>query len=131
MFTLYKFIDWLFPQEQIRESVPNLVIRAATIADAEAIMRLRKAADKDRRNRNPPLDPYGGQYPTVEQEIEDIVKFGESGLFLVAEVGKEIIGTAFVFEMHATVGDYRLRLVVDRKWRRKGIGTALASYIVA
>lgn len=112
------------------ERAANLVVRAAREDDAESIARLRKLADKERKNRNPPLDPYGGDYPTFQQQTEAIRDFSRNGVFLVAEIEHEIVGIVFAFEMNKGRGDYRLKVVVSRNWRNKGIGAALVSQVL-
>lgn len=124
---LDRLIDLLLLRRKKRVVVQKLVTHAATEFDAEAIMKLRKEIDKDRANRNPPLDPYGGSYPTVEQQTEEIPRFRP---FIVAEVEQEIVGVAFAYEMHHMAGDYRLKVIVRKNWRNKGIGTVLVSQII-
>jgi len=106
------------------------LIRSANIDDAEKVDELRKRVNKIKGNKNPPLDPYGGNYPTTQQEASEIEEYNKNSVFLVAEMDSKIIGIAFCFLMHPDLGDYRLKVIVEESFRLQGVGTKLVSGII-
>ena len=108
----------------------GFTVRPAVVSDAEAVRQLRKKVDKEPSNQNPPLDPYGGDYPTVDQQTSDIRSMTRKGIFLVAVSGEDIIGIAYSFRMYGRPHEYRLNFIVDSPWRGKGVGTAMIAQVV-
>ena len=106
------------------------IIRIAAINDAEAIMKLRKKVDQEPTNKNPALDPYGGDYPTVNQQTFEIEDRVHNAIFLVAVQNEQIIGAAFCFEVYKQPHKYRLNFIVDPEWRGKGIASAMVLEVV-
>lgn len=105
----------------------DFVIRPAEPDDAETIAALRKRVDKDKKNKYPPLDPYGGSYPSVDQQRSEIA---ESGVYFVALAETQLVGCAYCSELYQSPGEYGLGFIVDPAWRKNGIGTSLALQIV-
>jgi GNAT superfamily N-acetyltransferase len=105
-------------------------IRAATVEDAEQLMNLRKRIDKDSTNKSPPLDPYGGDYPTIKQQQLEIKECTNKAIFLVAVSGQIVIGTAYCFPMPDAIGEYALKFIVDKSWRGKGVASKLVAAII-
>lgn len=108
----------------------NVSIRPANAEDAKQIQKLRKRVDRDRKNKNPPLDPYGGDYPSLEQQVSEIQTYLDQGAFLVAVSGEEIVGFALCFQLYGLPGHYRIKFIVDHPWRKQGIGTRLVMEMV-
>ena len=111
-------------------SGPDFTIRTATVDDAEQVSILRKRVDKDRTNKNPPLDPYGGDYPSLEQQTAEIQSVSKCGIFLVAVSEKTIIGIAFCSQDNNGSGRYSLGFVVEKTPREKRVGAALVAQVV-
>lgn len=111
-------------------SNPDFLVRAATVDDAEQVAILRKRIDKEKTNKNPPLDPYGGNYPSLEQQSEEIQSETRNGIYLVAVSERAFIGIAFCSLDNNRLGTYSLGFVVEKAWRDKKVGTALVSQVV-
>jgi GNAT superfamily N-acetyltransferase len=106
------------------------LIRLADPGDAEQIMNLRKRIDKAAGNKNPPLDPYGGGYPTLKQQTSEIDDYIIKGIFLVAVHQEEVIGAAYCFPKWNSPGEYGFKFLVDVQWRGKGIATQFVAEII-
>ncbi len=107
--------------------VSGIMIRPAEPDDAEPIATLRKRVDQDQKNKNPPLDPSGGSYPTIEQQREELA---QNSVCFVALVDEQVVGFAVCSGMDRLPGDYLFSLTVDSAARRRGIGTALVSRLL-
>lgn len=105
----------------------GFLIRPAEPDDAEHIAALRKRADQDKKNKYPPLDPSGGDYPTDAQQRDEL---GQHAAAFVALRDEEFVGYGICTAKEQLPGSYRLDLTVDPDTRKQGIGTALVSRLI-
>jgi GNAT superfamily N-acetyltransferase len=105
----------------------GFLIRPAEPDDAEAVAALRKRADGDKHNKYPPLDPTGGDYPTIDQQRHEIE---HHDVCFVALMGDKFVGFGLCSSKDQLPGSYAVSLTVDPETRGKGIGTALVSRLI-
>jgi GNAT superfamily N-acetyltransferase len=105
----------------------HFLLRPSDLNDAEQIAALRKRVDQDKKNKYPPLDPYGGIYPSIVQQRSEIA---QSDVCFVALAENQIVAWAFATNWYQSSGEYRIGFTVDHLWRGHGIGTALASQLL-
>lgn len=124
------------PNEISVKPPAELRIRPAAESDAEAMIAYMHRLTNEPHN-NLTWDP--GQWTmTVEAERDFIARraaAGEEGqgLFVVAEVGAEIVGAAQLSRGSRLTNDHAagLGISIDAAWRRRGIGTALLEHLLA
>lgn len=105
----------------------GFLFRPAEPDDAEQIAALRKRADLDKKNKYPPLDPYGGDYPTVEHQREEMAQHVAC---FVAVIGVEVVGFGICSAKDQLPGFYRIDFSVDPLVRGQGIGTTLVARLI-
>jgi RimJ/RimL family protein N-acetyltransferase len=123
------------PRHEIPAKPPAaLRIRAAAESDAAAMIAYMQRLTNEPHN-NLTWDP--GQWTmTVEAEREFMARqngAGDHGVFVVAEIGGEMVGAAQLRRgtrpaNHHAAG---LGISIDAAWRRRGIGTALLAHLLA
>jgi ribosomal protein S18 acetylase RimI-like enzyme len=98
---------------------PAVVVRAATVADVERMVELYAAVAEEGRW-------IGGEGPVDRDDVgrrwtERLA--ADDGVHLVADAAGLVVGQAGVDLAPYGVG--YLGMLVDRQWRRRGVGTAL------
>lgn len=70
------------------------------------------------------FDHWGYNNPSLNPDLNDISASYDTSTFLVALIGDIVVGAGALIHKSDTIAEI-VRMSVDKKWRRKGVGTII------